>query len=348
MTRDCKKPLIPAEQRPCFNCGKTGHRAGECPEPDRRKAAMTVSPAEAEVYLGIIECETERRNTMPPPIPLSAFTVRGTGSQRERRQAGFGRPSLFSVLNGEKFGGTCGDSTCGDSDCQRSGTPAASAATASKPQPDSRTYNTTLENLPISDKPNAETLNRARISTSTTKMIRAASPICNITNTSPAHFAQGEILENSSIMKGQVLMGQGGNSIDGQRLVKFVDDFPDLSSVVASKRDRGSQKLAIGGVRDRRIGSLEHGGDHQAAIGGVGGIHNGTTFGYVHDGSCNSQRSGRTASTTQNDDFSTLRRTAMAPDFMTAITTTHDKTTTDVTLRTTTSCVKDDFSSENI
>ena len=38
----------------------------------------------------------------------------------------------------------------------------------------------------------------------------------------------------------------------------------------------------------------------------------------------------------------------MAPDFMTAITTTHDKTTTDVTLRTTTSCVKHDFSSETI
>jgi hypothetical protein len=37
---DCRKPIVPLKDRPCFECGKTGHSARQCPQKKRSLKAL--------------------------------------------------------------------------------------------------------------------------------------------------------------------------------------------------------------------------------------------------------------------------------------------------------------------
>ena len=101
-TRDCKKPLLPEEKQTSFNCGKEGHRAEDCQQPDRRKQgnggrALTVGDGQRDVFMGVVVSDM--------PIPICNFPVQRPGAQASRKAAA-------KALIGGKAGVACNDSAC--------------------------------------------------------------------------------------------------------------------------------------------------------------------------------------------------------------------------------------------
>ena len=106
-TQACTKPAVPPEERTCFECGKTGHRAANCPN---NKGVKLVQGKNGDFDAGftamVVECDDDWSSfcgvcaaDSPPIFPGSTPTKAGSRSVTARSQSvtAGGTPSLTNT-----------------------------------------------------------------------------------------------------------------------------------------------------------------------------------------------------------------------------------------------------------